>query len=86
MAEVVIYRTNFCPYCDQAERLFDEMGVDYEEIDVTHDTEKREQLVERTGRKTVPQIFIDGAAVGGYDSVRKLKSEGKLEEMLAGEE
>lgn len=82
MADVVIYRTQHCPYCDMAERLFESMGVDFEEIDVTHDTETREELVERTGRKTVPQIFIDDEAVGGFESVQELKKEGKLQEML----
>lgn len=82
MADVKIYRTNYCPYCDRAERLFDEMGVDYEEIDVTHDDETRDELLERTGMRTVPQIFIDGEIVGGYDEVRALKSQGKLQELL----
>ena len=82
MADVKIYRTSYCPYCDMAERLFSEMGVDFEEIDVTHDDEVRKELQERTGMRTVPQIFIDDEAVGGFDDVRALKSSGKLEEML----
>jgi glutaredoxin 3 len=82
MADVKIYRTDFCPYCDRAERLFDQLGVDFEEIDVTDDPETREELADRTGKKTVPQIFIDGESIGGYDSARELKSEGKLQEML----
>ena len=82
MADVTIYRTNYCPYCDRAERLFDELGVEYEEIDVTHDQETRQELVERTGQKTVPQIFIDGEAIGGYDEARALKMSGELQEKL----
>lgn len=85
MAEVTIYRTQYCRYCDMAERLLDEMGVDYEEIDVTEDAETRRELAEETGKKTVPQIFIDGTNVGGYDDLRALKSEGRLEEMLSEE-
>ncbi len=82
MPDVVVYRTEFCPYCDQAERLLDDMGVDFEEIDVTDDPDLRDELVEKTGRKTVPQVFINGAAVGGYESLRELKSSGKLQELL----
>jgi glutaredoxin 3 len=83
MADVVVYRTDFCPYCDRAERLLDDMDVDFEEIDVTDDPDLREELVEKTGRKTVPQIFINDAAIGGYESLRELKSSGELQELLA---
>ena len=86
MADVVVYRTDFCPYCDQAERLLDDMGVDFEEIDVTEDPELREELIEKTGRKTVPQIFINDAPIGGFDSLRELKSSGELQELLADED
>jgi len=82
MADVTIYRTNYCPYCDRAERLFEELGVDFEEIDVTDDPDTREKLVERTGEKTVPQIFIDGENIGGYDDARAMKSSGELHEKL----
>jgi GrxC family glutaredoxin len=82
MSDVEIYRTEHCPYCDMAEELLDEMDVDYEEIDVTHDQETREELVERTGQQTVPQIFIDGTSVGGYDDLRELAAEGELQELL----
>ena len=83
MADVVIYRTEFCPYCDMAERLFDDMGVEYEEIDVTHDAEVRKKMVERAGgKKTVPQIFIGGKSVGGYDDVHAMRQSGELDELL----
>ena len=83
MAEVVIYRTEFCPYCDMAERLFDDMGVEYEEIDVTYDDEERDRMVERAGgKKTVPQIFIDGESVGGFDDVNAMRTSGELDELL----
>ncbi len=83
MAAVKIFRTQYCPYCNMAERLFDEIGVEYEEIDVTEDHEKRAELVEKTGMRTVPQIFINGEAVGGYTDVRALQKSGELEEMLS---
>lgn len=83
MADVVIYRTQFCPYCDMAERLFDDLGIEYEEIDVTNDAEAREKMVEKAGgKKTVPQIFIDGKSVGGYDSVNAMRQSGELDELL----
>jgi glutaredoxin len=65
-----------------AERLLDNLGVDYEEIDVTNAPEVREQLVEETGQKTVPQIFIDGESIGGYDELNELHQNGQLEEMI----
>jgi len=83
MANVVIYRTTYCPYCDMAKRLFQKMGVEFQEIDVTNDPETRLSLVERSGgRRTVPQIFIDDVSVGGYTDVEALKKSGKLNEML----
>lgn len=82
MAEVKIYRTTYCPYCNMAQRLFDEMGVEYEKIDVTHDDEMRHKLVEMTGQRTVPQIFINGTAVGGFTDLQALKNAGKLQELL----
>lgn len=84
MAHVVIYRTTYCPYCDMAKRMFQDLGVKFEEIDVTHDPDVRDALVARTGgRRTVPQIFIDDVAVGGYTDVRQLHTEGRLMPMLA---
>ncbi len=86
MAEVIIYRTEYCPYCDMAERLFDRLGIDYTEIDVTHDAEERDRMVKKAGgKRTVPQIFIDGVSIGGYDSVSALHSKGELLDMVDGE-
>ena len=83
MAEVIIYRTNYCPYCDMAKRLFDEMGVDYEQIDVTSDAEGRKKMMELSGgKRTVPQIFIDGKSVGGFTDVRALRASGELDKLL----
>ncbi len=83
MAEVIIYRTTYCPYCDMAKRLFQNLGVAFKEIDVTHDPDMRLKLVEMSGgRRTVPQIFIDGISVGGYTDVAALQKSGKLDEML----
>lgn len=83
MAEVIIYRTTYCGYCDMAKRLFQSIDVAFKEIDVTHDPEMRHKLVELTGgRRTVPQIFIDGVPVGGYTDVAALQRSGELDTML----
>lgn len=84
MVEVKIYVTEYCGYCRMAERLLREMNVEFEEIDVTYDPEQRKELVERTGMRTVPQIFIGDQPVGGYTDLKALKDSGKLEAMLAG--
>ncbi len=84
MAEVIIYRTTYCPYCDMAKRLFQDLGVEFDEVDVTNDSEMRHKLVGITGgRRTVPQIFINGESVGGYTDVAALQKSGELDEMLA---
>lgn len=86
MAQVKIYRTTYCPYCDMAKRFFRDLGVEFEEIDVTNEPDKREKLVEMTGgRRTVPQIFINGQSVGGYTDIVELKRSGKLDNMLESE-
>lgn len=82
MAEVIIYRTTYCPYCDMAERLFKELNVEVQKIDVTHDQEMRVKLVKLTGQRTVPQIFIDGQSIGGYSDARALHTKGELTKLL----
>jgi glutaredoxin 3 len=82
MAEVKIYTTRVCSYCVAAKRLLAARGVAYEEIDVTGDDAQRAWLVQTTGRRTVPQIFIGGEAVGGYDDLALLDRSGRLKAML----
>jgi glutaredoxin 3 len=83
MAKVEIYSTTYCPYCVRAKQLLDVKDVDYTEIDVTGDDAARSALVEKSGgRKTVPQIFINGVAMGGYDDLRLLEETGKLDVLL----
>lgn len=68
--EVIIYTTDYCPYCRAAKDLLRSKGVDFAERDVTDDDAMREKLVHMTGgRTTVPQIFVDGKAMGGYDDL-----------------
>jgi glutaredoxin 3 len=84
MAHVIIYTTRICPYCVQAKSLLKRKKVAFEEIDVTMDSQKRAWLVEKTGRRTVPQIFIDGVAIGGSDELHALDRQGMLDKLLAG--
>lgn len=82
MAQIVIYTTNYCPYCFGAKSLLRSKNVEFEEIDVTNDPSRRAEMEELSGRYTVPQIFIDGKPIGGYDDARQLDDEGKLDQML----
>ncbi len=85
MANIEIYSTTYCPYCVRAKALMDAKDLDYTEIDVTGDDDARMALVAKSGgRKTVPQIFIDGQSIGGYDDLRALEESGKLDAMLKG--
>ena len=83
MKPVKIYTTPYCPYCVRAKRLLERKGVRYEEIDVAGDDQARADLAEKTGRRTVPQIFIGEHHVGGSDELYELEQEGKLDPLLA---
>ena len=82
MADVKIYRTSYCPYCDMAERLFKSIDQEVEKIDVTNDPDTRTWLVQETGQRTVPQIFIDGTSIGGFSDAQALHAKGELLSML----
>lgn len=69
MSQVKIYTTTYCGYCKKAKALLESKGIPFEEVDVTEDDAKREWLVKTTGRKTVPQIFIDEKPIGGFDDL-----------------
>ncbi len=77
-----MYSSPFCGYCAAAKRLLDEKGVEYTEIDVIFDPDKRREMIERTGRRTVPQIFVGATHVGGYDELSALDSRGELDPLL----
>ena len=84
MPRILIYSTQFCGYCRAAKNLLRAKGLDYQEIDVGVDQAKRIEMVERAGGlRTVPQIFIHGRHVGGYDELAALEREGKLNDWLA---
>lgn len=85
MAEVVMYTTASCPFCLAAERLLNNRGVhDIQKIRVDLEPQLRIEMMEKTGRRTVPQIYIGDYHVGGFDELRALDMAGKLEPMLAG--
>ena len=82
-ATIEVYTTDYCPYCTRAKDLLKRKGVDFQEIDVTNDAGARDALVKKSdGRKTVPQIFINGEGVGGFTDLYALDQSGKLDEML----
>jgi len=81
-AHVKMYTRRWCGYCTAAERLLESKGIEFEKIDCSGDRETRRWLVEVTGRTTVPQIFIDGQPIGGYDELRALDLRGDLDPML----
>ena len=85
MPTIEIYTTPLCGYCSAAKRLLDAKGAPYAEHDVSADPARRSEMMDRAnGRHTVPQIFVDGTHVGGYDDLAALDRTGKLDPLLAG--
>lgn len=83
MARVEIYTKFTCPYCMRAKMLLDQKGVAYDEYEISGDSGKRAEMIQRAGgRTTVPQIFVDGRHIGGSDDLFALEREGKLDPML----
>lgn len=85
MAKIEVYTTNICPYCDRAKQLLRKHNLSFEEINVSSNILKREEMLKRSnGRQTVPQIFINGKHVGGCDDLYALDRAGKLLPMVQG--
>lgn len=82
MAEITIYTTSICPYCDRAKMLLKRKNASYAEIRVDLDPVQRDEMVARSNRKTVPQIFINGQHIGGCDDLYALDKAGKLDPLL----
>jgi len=78
MNNIKIYTTSWCGPCKMAKRLLDEKGYAYEEIDIEEKGWSREDLFNKTGGRTVPQIVIEGETIGGYDDLSKMENQGKL--------
>jgi len=84
MAKIEIYTRTTCPYCIMAKRLLENKGQNWEEINLDTSPERTDEMLERSGgKRTVPEIFIDGTLVGGYDDLAALETEGKLDALLA---
>lgn len=82
MAAILIYTTATCPYCDRAKTFLTARQLAYQEIRVDIDTEKREEMERLSGRRTVPQLFINGQSIGGYDDLVLLAKKGELDRLL----
>ena len=84
MANVMMYTTGYCPYCTNAERLLKSKGVtEINKVQIDTDPALRMEMMERTGRRTVPQIYIDDQHIGGFDELRALDLAGGLEPLLS---
>lgn len=83
MSKVLLYSTTACPYCIRAKRLLEQKGVVYQEIKVDHNSQQMAIMIQRSNRRTVPQIFIDDYHVGGYDDLAELDVEGNLDILLS---
>ena len=82
IVKALMYTTAVCPYCQMAERLLRAKGVEIEKVRVDLEPERRAEMMQRTGRRTVPQIYIGETHVGGYDDLAALDRAGKLDPLL----
>ena len=83
MSDVLMYTTTWCPYCMGAKSLLESKGVTWEEINLDHEPGRRAEMVDKAeGRRTVPQIFVGGRSLGGYDDIAALDRAGELDPIL----
>lgn len=82
MSKILVYTANLCPYCTMAKRLLDKKGASYTEINVDSNPGLREEMMQKSKRRTVPQIFIGDYHVGGFDDLYALDRENKLTGLL----
>lgn len=80
--QIVIYGTQYCPYCVAAKQLFDAKSVEYKYIAVDNDPDLRDNILQRSGQRTVPQIWIGEQHIGGFTDLRKLALNGELDHLL----
>ncbi|MEK9866186.1 MAG: glutaredoxin 3 [Betaproteobacteria bacterium] len=83
MSKVVMYSTDWCPFCSRARKLLESKGVSVEKVNLDDEPDRKSEMIERTGRRTVPQIFIDDYHVGGHEDLVSLDQSGRLDELLA---
>jgi len=79
MKHIVVYTTRDCPWCVRAKTLLKSKGLDYEEINISSDPDFALEMLQRSGRRTVPQIFIDNKSIGGFTELAGLSKERKLD-------
>jgi glutaredoxin 3 len=82
--KVIVYGNTTCGYCGAARMLLTKKGVEFEDIVITDDPQLRTQMEDRSGRRSVPQIFVDDTHVGGFDDLYALEKSGELDKLLAG--
>jgi len=82
MSQVTIYTKPYCPYCVRALALLEEKGVDFTEIEAGFDPAKRQEMMQRSGRSTFPQIFVGERHIGGCDDMMALERAGELDALL----
>jgi len=80
--KIVMYTRGFCGYCSAARKLLKAKGVEFDDLDTTLNAKLRREMAERSGRQTVPQIFVGDKHVGGYDDLAALEKAGQLNELL----
>jgi len=80
--QVVMYATRWCPYCERARQLLARKGISFEEIDIDGSPERKREMVTRSGRTSVPQIFVGSTHVGGCDDLHALEARGGLDPLL----
>ena len=83
MPPVVLYGTRFCSFCLAARRLLDEKGITFEDISVDTDLDLRIDIMEKSGQRTVPQIWVGSTHIGGYSDLQALENSGDLDELLS---
>lgn len=84
MSPVKMYTTRFCPYCMRARQLLESKNVPFTDMAVDNDPALRQEMVERSGRRTVPQIWVGDTHIGGFDDMYLLERQGRLDELLQG--
>jgi glutaredoxin 3 len=82
MSKVIIYTTDYCPYCVRAKTLLQKKQVEFEEIKIINDEMREDMIIKANGRRTVPQIFIGDKHIGGCDDLYELDRKKKLDELL----
>jgi len=86
MAKVLMYSTAHCPFCVRSRELLRRKGIDFTEIRIDELPELRDEMIAKSGQNTVPQIFINDQPIGGFDDLYALERQGKLDQMLRGNE